>query len=232
MKSEEHHDEDDSAAYDRPFLLVGSTYKMRTPVGTAYITINHKGNGRPMEVFVNVGKAGSDIQAVAEALGRTISIALRFRGNLSRVDKAKEIADQLSGIGGRRSVGFGPNKILSLPDAVAAALSLHLKLFEEKEKNDTGDVSHGAYSSGHTNGTGTAHLGAQLDLAEAVLSAQDPARQEFPDSSGNKDHTTAFAKSNLASNHIAGDICPDCGSAAFVFQEGCGKCQVCGYSEC
>ena len=36
------------------------------------------------------------------------------------------IIDQLKGIGGRRSVGFGPNKIRSLPDAVAVALANNL----------------------------------------------------------------------------------------------------------
>ncbi|OYV58079.1 MAG: hypothetical protein B7X01_04070, partial [Acidiphilium sp. 21-62-4] len=32
----------------------------------------------PMEVFVNVGRAGSDIAALAEALGRLISLNLRL----------------------------------------------------------------------------------------------------------------------------------------------------------
>lgn len=29
-----------------------------------------------------------------------------------------------------------------------------------------------------------------------------------------------------------GDLCPDCGKAAFVREEGCRKCYACGYSEC
>ena len=28
------------------------------------------------------------------------------------------------------------------------------------------------------------------------------------------------------------DICPECGTSAFVFEEGCGKCYACGHSEC
>ena len=28
------------------------------------------------------------------------------------------------------------------------------------------------------------------------------------------------------------DICPSCGANAFVYEEGCSKCHVCGYSEC
>ena len=85
--------------------------------------LNEDEKGEPLELFINVGKAGSDVTALAEALGRTISTSLRFRGSINPVEKSKEIAHQLSGIGGRRSVGFGPNKVLTLPDAVSLALS-------------------------------------------------------------------------------------------------------------
>ena len=40
-------------------------------------------------------------------------------------ERAKEIMDQLAGIGGGRSVGFGPNKVRSLPDAVGKAIGMH-----------------------------------------------------------------------------------------------------------
>ena len=29
-----------------------------------------------------------------------------------------------------------------------------------------------------------------------------------------------------------GDLCPECGQAAVVNEEGCRKCYACGYSEC
>jgi hypothetical protein len=29
-----------------------------------------------------------------------------------------------------------------------------------------------------------------------------------------------------------GDLCPECGEAAVVSEEGCRKCYACGYSEC
>ena len=29
-----------------------------------------------------------------------------------------------------------------------------------------------------------------------------------------------------------GDLCPECGQAALVNEEGCRKCYACGYSEC
>ena len=109
----------------RQYKLSGATYKLATPLGTAFITINEDERGEPLEIFINIGKAGSDVAAMAEALGRTISTTLRLKGELSPKQRAKEIAHQLSGIGGRRWVGFGPNKIRSLPDAIGVALSSH-----------------------------------------------------------------------------------------------------------
>lgn len=110
---------------ERPLKVTGATYRLATPVGSAFVTINEDVLGNPLEIFINVGKAGSDVAAMAEALGRTLSTSLRFSSSLTPLEKARELAHQLSGIGGRRSVGFGPSKILSLPDAVAIALCLH-----------------------------------------------------------------------------------------------------------
>ena len=110
---------------NRPFVVHGSTYKLKTPVGTAFITINSDDAGEPLEVFINIGKAGSDVSAFAVALGRTISASLRFRSSLSPKERALEIAEQLRDIGGRRSVGFGHSRIRSLPDAVSLAISTH-----------------------------------------------------------------------------------------------------------
>ena len=57
----------------RPRYLKGYTYSIETPVGKAFITINENGGDQPFEVFVNAAKAGSDITADSEALGRLIS---------------------------------------------------------------------------------------------------------------------------------------------------------------
>lgn len=110
---------------DRPMKVEGATYRIVTPLGSAFITVNQDANGNPFEVFITIGKAGSEVAAMAEALGRMISTTLRFGNHLPPLERAKEIVEQLKGIGGGRSVGFGPNKIRSLPDAVAKALSLH-----------------------------------------------------------------------------------------------------------
>lgn len=125
---------------ERPFVVKGATYKMATPVGHAFITINESQEGQPFELFINIGKAGSDLDAMADALGRTISTTLRFSGSLTPRERAREVIDQLSGIGGRRSVGFGPAKIRSLPDAVAAALATHLGFRVNGHVSDVGEA--------------------------------------------------------------------------------------------
>jgi len=109
----------------RPALVEGYTRQVRAPEGKINVTINSDEDG-PLEVFVNVGKAGSDIAALAEALGRLISLNLQILSPVSQSDRAQEIADQLRNIGGNRSVGFGPQQVRSLPDAVARALELHM----------------------------------------------------------------------------------------------------------
>lgn len=111
----------------RPMVVQGSTYKINTPVGTAFITVNTNGENEPLEVFINVGKAGTDVYAMATGLGRVISVALRFSSHLSPRERVKEIIDQLQGIGGARTLGFGKERIRSLPDAVAKVLSMHFK---------------------------------------------------------------------------------------------------------
>ncbi|GCE17049.1 intein-containing adenosylcobalamin-dependent ribonucleoside-diphosphate reductase [Dictyobacter kobayashii] len=114
----------------RPAVVQGYTRQVNAPEGKINITINSDDQG-PFEVFVNVGKAGSDIAALSEALGRLISINLQLLSPLSQTDRAQEITNQLRGIGGSRSVGFGAQQVRSLPDAVARALELHLDTLQE-----------------------------------------------------------------------------------------------------
>jgi ribonucleoside-diphosphate reductase alpha chain len=106
----------------RPQILRGATYKFNTPFGMAYITINDM-NGSPSEIFLNVGKAGSDVFAMSEALGRVCSLFLRYgdHGN-----KVQLLTKHLKGIGGSGAIGFGPNRVESIADAVAKALEAHV----------------------------------------------------------------------------------------------------------
>ncbi|AZS16252.1 adenosylcobalamin-dependent ribonucleoside-diphosphate reductase [Paenibacillus lutimineralis] len=107
----------------RPQVLRGATYKINTPFGMAYITINDL-NGIPSEIFLNVGKAGSDVFAMAEALGRVCSLFLRYGDHGEKVEL---LIKHLKGIGGSGAIGFGPNRVESIADAVAKALEIHVQ---------------------------------------------------------------------------------------------------------
>lgn len=120
----------------RPATLHGNTYRKNTPIGTAYITVNANGGGNkePFEVFINVGKAGSDVAADAEGLGRLISLILRMPSPLTPEDRVADIVAQLRGIGSGRAQGFGKNRVMSLSDAVAQVLAEHVGI------NSTSDL--------------------------------------------------------------------------------------------
>jgi ribonucleoside-diphosphate reductase alpha chain len=124
----------------RPHSLSGATYRMETPIGTAFITVNETSGGDPFEVFVQVGKAGSDTMAVAEALGRLISLVLRLPSPLSAQRRLEEVISQLSRIGGGQPTGFGAAKVLSLPDALARTLGEHIGI-ERGEAAATGTAA-------------------------------------------------------------------------------------------
>jgi len=110
----------------RPMRLQGSTYQMHTPLGKAFVTVNRNGNGQPFEIFITSAKAGSATASVSEAIGRLISYILRVASPVSPRDRMAEVVRQMTGIGGGRPMGFGPNRVLSLPDGLAQALAAFL----------------------------------------------------------------------------------------------------------
>jgi ribonucleoside-diphosphate reductase alpha chain len=113
----------------RPDFLRGATYRADTPLGDAFITVNGTEDGEPFEVFMNVGRGGSDVAAVSEAMGRLISLVLRIPSEVSPTLRLEEIVSQLEGIGGRKQRGFGAKRVTSLPDSVAKCLGDHAKRF-------------------------------------------------------------------------------------------------------
>jgi len=100
----------------RPDKLRSTSMRKETPLGTMFVHISEDDRNQPFDVFLNLGKAGGSAMADAEALGRLVSLALRSGIPL------QEIIRQLRGISSDRAVGLGPNKVLSMPDAVGIAL--------------------------------------------------------------------------------------------------------------
>lgn len=107
--------------------LDGSTTSIGTVVGRAYITVNRNGDG-PVEVFVNVGKSGTEVQAAAEAIGRLVSLVLQMPDGLNHQERAALVVYQLEGIGSGRSSDAAP----TLPDAVARVMDERLSEGDSK----------------------------------------------------------------------------------------------------
>jgi ribonucleoside-diphosphate reductase alpha chain len=125
----------------RPRYLPGFTFSIDTPLGKAFVTVNENGDQKPFEVFVNTAKAGSDTAAVSEAIGRLISYILRLASSIQPTERLREVIRQLAGIGGGRSLGFGPNRVRSLPDGVAQVLDTYL-CQKEGSLEDSGGANH------------------------------------------------------------------------------------------
>jgi ribonucleoside-diphosphate reductase alpha chain len=191
----------------RPELMAGYTRQVRAPEGKVNVTLNSDEDGL-LEVFVNVGKAGSDVAALAEALGRLISLHLRIDSPLSQNERAGEVARQLGAIGGSTSIGFGASRVRSLPDAVARAIELHLTASAQHVSipalppapEAPSEVANGTGGGGQ-NGGG------------------------YPNGHGPTPGT-------LALYTVTGNLCPQCGNNTLYMEEGCKKCVSCGHSEC
>ncbi len=100
-------------------------------MGTAYITITEDDKGQPFEIFMSLGKAGGSLMADVEAIGRLISLGLRSGIPMS------EIHRQLRGISSDKATGLGPNKVLSVPDAIGIAIE---KWMQEKHEGVQTDL--------------------------------------------------------------------------------------------
>lgn len=228
----------------RPMVLSGTTYKADSPIGRMYVTINHDETGAPFEVFINNGKSGSDVMAMADALGRMISFVLRIHSPVPQRERMREIVSELSGIGGARSVGFGENRVRSLPDAVAKVLARHGNFrvngkVEDKPvvpvNADAAPATTEVATVPATNGNGASSSGnghATNGQASFLNKVDQPA-----DSAGEQLGFAAAAvpvetmASNTTNTNLF-DLCPECGAASFAYEEGCKKCYGCGYSEC
>lgn len=124
----------------RPDVLFGRTHKVMTPLGKAFVSINEDSDGNIFEVFINVGRAGSDVTADAEAIGRLISLNFRIPSEYSPNQIAQKVISQLRGIGGSGSTGFGADRVRSLADAVAKVIEQHQATKFAQDSEETEEV--------------------------------------------------------------------------------------------
>lgn len=115
----------------RPSVINGTTRLMKTGCGNLYVTINEDQEGKPFEVFTNIGKAGGCASSQAEAIGRLISLSLR-----SNVEP-EEVIKQLMGISCHQPSWHDEGgRILSCSDAIAKALARYQQISTKNISNN------------------------------------------------------------------------------------------------
>jgi ribonucleoside-diphosphate reductase alpha chain len=124
----------------RPQVLRGQTFKTPTPFGKAYVTINENEAKEIEEVFVKLGKTGADIGVIADGLAIALTLALSPRlSALSPTEKLAWITKKYRRMSGATSIGFGPNKVESLPDAIGKVLEQFVNNGEPSESPAVGE---------------------------------------------------------------------------------------------
>src|SRR5688572_1285804 len=187
----------------RPEVLIGSTYKIKTPVSdhAMYVTINdivlNEGTEyeqrRPFEVFIN--SKNLDHYQWIVALTRIISAVFRKGGDVTfMVDELKAVFDPRGGYwqpGGK----FMPSIIAEL----GYVIEKHLQTIGLMAKTPM-DARQ------------------QRFVEEKKAEFEERARQ-----------TDAFAKSHFPEG---AQLCAKCSTAAVVMMDGCMTCLNCGDSKC
>jgi ribonucleoside-diphosphate reductase alpha chain len=197
------------APRQRPDVMMGITYKIATPYGNLYVTINEDSHGA-FEVFAQMGKAGGFFSAQTEAITRLISLSLR--SNIA----IEEIIDQLKGIRGPDVSFSQEGMVFSLPDAIAKILDKHIKRGQQQltlpMSNPVNDPS---------------------QKIQQVEEVQEKVVETLSQKQISTNGGTITQKTQRISIANLGNapVCPTCANM-MVFAEGCMKCEHCGYSKC
>ena len=209
----------------RPDVLHGVTQRIDTGYGKLYVNINENPeDGRPFELFANIGNSGGFTASFTEALAKTISTALR-----SGVDP-REIADELQGIRSPKVAWDKGEQINSIPDAIGTAMRRYLdgevdkaypqqqNLTEIADTDRSGDAERPADDSSVTP--------PETDGGAVT----DPGPTEKTGSPASPNDDTDAAQSLIDAGESP--ECPECGSMTLYYSEGCKTCESCGWSEC
>jgi ribonucleotide reductase alpha subunit len=193
----------------RPSILRGLTSQYETLFGSIFTTVNFDHAGDPFELFITVGKSGTEVQAESEAIGRLISLILRMNSDVPAGARVESIIRQLSNIGGSRDHRDTANRrtIRSIPDAVAIQLR-DIMGTGMRALDSSPSPSSSSSSSSSTEGTG---IGRDASSCATSDHADDEAEQSRD-----------------------ADICPVCKQLSMIKNERCARCQNpdCAYSAC
>jgi ribonucleotide reductase alpha subunit len=205
----------------RPDVLHGVTQRIDTGYGKLYVNINEDPEAdRPFELFANIGNSGGFTASFTEALAKTISTALR-----SGVDP-EEIADELQGIRSPKVAWDKGEQIQSIPDAIGTAMRRYLdgeieKAYPQQQNLTELQQEEDTESESAQTEAGEASVQRETD-GGAIAEEQDV---------GTPDPEHADATQDLIASGESPE-CPECGSFALYYAEGCKTCESCGWSEC
>ena len=114
-------------------LEMSRYYKIDTGQGPLHIHINYDNEG-PMRLFANITPTGTEISGLTTVLGILTSKYLQLGGNPA------DLLRHFNSIKGDKPMGFGPNRIDSIPHALSKALRDHL-ISTGKLKNVNGQTT-------------------------------------------------------------------------------------------
>ncbi|WP_248896212.1 LAGLIDADG family homing endonuclease [Haloplanus halobius] len=186
----------------RPDVLHGVTQRIDTGYGKLYVNINEDDDGRPFELFANIGNSGGFTASFTEALAKTISTALR-----SGVDP-REIASELQGIRSPKVAWDKGEQINSIPDAIGTAMRRYLDGEIDKPYPKQQNLT-------------------ELEQAEKqAMEGGDAPEADGGAQAGVSDDTAELLEAGESPE------CPECGTMNLYYSEGCKTCESCGWSEC
>jgi ribonucleoside-diphosphate reductase alpha chain len=197
-------------ARERPQVMHGVTYQLKTAYGHLYITINEDETSRPFEVFASLGKTGGFFSAQTEAITRMISLALR--SNVA----PEEVIDQLKGIRGP-DVSFSDGEMIySLPDAIGKILEKHINRNQLQLNLKPVQATE-----------------VKEEVPVALEATHQVEMETVSESTIKTNGNLTYQKTQKVSiaNLGSAPVCATCGSM-LIMAEGCMKCDSCGYSKC
>ncbi|MGC8671641.1 MAG: adenosylcobalamin-dependent ribonucleoside-diphosphate reductase [Candidatus Micrarchaeia archaeon] len=206
--------------WERPETMIGKTVKLVLPQGSLYVTVNFDANNQVKEVFVNMGRAGSQEKSYSEAIGRMISRYLQAGGDV------KNVISSLKGIRANDAISWYRGiKLYSVPDAIAKAIEIAM------------GVANFATPLGP--GESEASAGQQLQVNQPSKAAAEESKED-KETSGKKtspeEQEEAPADTDTESEgkgaEIQPEVCPVCGERTLVYENGCYICKNCGYTKC
>jgi ribonucleoside-diphosphate reductase alpha chain len=193
---------------ERPTRLTGVTDMVKLTDLTAgtkrtFLITTNSLEGKPVEVVVVSGRAGDEANADSEALGRVVSIALQYGVPADAIQKT------LRGINGGLYGSYNGRLVASKADLIAVAL-------ESTTAQGTVKPAEQALLYNDMNG---------LAPTYPAMAGAAPSADEAPLFAG-------LGRAEASKVEMKGEKCPSCSSPNLVREEGCLKCQSCGYSKC